>query len=219
MKETLFSLPAFQQRYFPTAIQWKACHEQLPASCIDCQKHKLADGLLSGRYYHPRPNTATSPATPTPTPDAVMPIFQEGVRPAGFKVLLGKGHEEFSTMRQQDSEEFFDYFIQSVRRQLKKTGSENGADPTEVFRFGTEQRLECGECGKVRYMVEGGDVVSVPVPAKETGKDEEGRPTYEEVASKTCVDQFTGVEGLEYTCPSCQKKVIAKKHVAWSMII
>ena len=163
VKETLFSLPAFQQRYFPTAIHWEACHEQLPASCIDCQKHKLADGLLSGRYYHPRPHTATSPATPAPTPDAVMPIFQAGVLPAGFKALVGKGHEEFATMRQQDAEEFLAPLLR-LRRHARRLGVDPAVEPTEAFAFGMEA---CGECRRVWYRMDACDALGVPVPAKD----------------------------------------------------
>ena len=210
--QTLFSLPAFQQRYFPTAAtHWEACHEQLPASCIDCQMHKLADGLLSGRYSHPRPHAATPPATPAPTPDAAVPVFQEGVRPAGFKALVGKGHEEFATMRQQDAEEFLAHLLSVLRRHARRLGADPAAEPTEVFAFGMEQRLACGECGRVRYRVDACDALGVPVPAKEKGKDEEGRVVYEEVALKACLEMVKGTEALEYQCPGCQKKVIATK--------
>lgn len=175
--------------------------------------HKLADGLLSGRYSHPRP-ASTGPAAPKATNplahDSPAPVFQEGVRPAGFKALVGKGHEEFATMRQQDAEEFFGHLLTVLRRHAKRAG-QSQAEPTEVFAFGMEQRLECGECKRVRYRVDAADVASVPVPARETGKDGEGRTTYEEVALKECLDILTAPEALEYSCPACQKNVIATR--------
>ena len=121
--QTLFSLSAFQQRYLPTATaHWEVCQEPLPASCIDCQMHKLADGLLSGRYSHPRPHAATSPSAPKETNplahDSPTPVFQEGVRPSTFKALVGRGHDEFSTMRQQDAEEFFGFFMDTLEEEL-----------------------------------------------------------------------------------------------------
>jgi ubiquitin carboxyl-terminal hydrolase 5/13 len=48
------------------------------------------------------------------------PVFQEGIRPTGFKALIGKGHEEFSTMKQQDSEEFLGHLITVLRRDAHK---------------------------------------------------------------------------------------------------
>lgn len=213
--QTVFSLPAFRERYYPSAAtHWQTCSETLPADCVDCQMHKLADGLLSGRYSHPRPSSSPSdPKTTNPLAhDSPTPVFQEGVRPSGFKALIGKGHEEFSTMRQQDSEEFFTYLLTTLRRHAKKTGGAQ-KEPTQVFEFGMEQRLECGECKRVRYRTDNVDVLSVPVPAKEKGKDADGKTLYEDVQLKECLDMVTGAEALEYTCPACQKGVIATKWV------
>ncbi|KAI8969677.1 ubiquitinyl hydrolase [Trametes punicea] len=214
--QTLFSLPAFRQRYYPTAAaHWATCQETLPANCVDCQMHKLADGLLSGRYSHPRPHQSNSPSAPKETNplahDTPTPVFQEGVRPIGFKALIGKGHEEFATMRQQDAEEFFTHLVTVLRRNAKKAGVDERNEPTEIFAFGMEQRLECGECKRVRYRVDSMDTLSVPVPAREKGRDAEGKTLYEEVQLKECLDTVTGTEALEYLCPACQKKVIATK--------
>ncbi|KIO22723.1 hypothetical protein M407DRAFT_9788 [Tulasnella calospora MUT 4182] len=112
--QSLFSLPAFQTRFYPTSLAHAAtCPEPLPASCLECQMGKLADGLLSGRYSHPRKVPDPSAVVHSPSPDApdhTAPQFQEGLKPTMFKALIGKGHEEFSTMRQQDSEDL-DAFI------------------------------------------------------------------------------------------------------------
>ena len=212
--QTLFSLTSFRERYLPTAAtHWELCQEPLPANCVDCQMHKLADGLLSGRYSHPRPHSTQSPPTPKEANDSPIPVFQEGVRPAGFKALVGKGHEEFATMRQQDAEEFFTHLVSVLRRHAKRLGLDAAREPTEVFAFGMEQRLECGECKRVSYRVDAADTASVPVPARETGKDAEGRMGYGEVRLLECLDVLTGAEALEYQCPGCQKKVIATKWV------
>ena len=130
-----------------------------------------------------------------------------------FKALIGKGHEEFSTMRQQDSEEFFTHFISAIRRQVKKTGVT--VDPTEIFTFGMEQRLQCNDCMKVRYRVDATDVASVPVPKRGKGLDTDGKTLFDDVSLKECLDVMTGVEALEYTCPSCNKEVIARKYAIY----
>ncbi|KAG8957804.1 hypothetical protein FRC03_009778 [Tulasnella sp. 419] len=204
--QALYVIPAFQERYLPTAsLHALICPEPLPASCLDCQMHKIADGLLSGRYSHPRPSDSETSEGPN---------FQEGIKPTMFKALIGKGHEEFSTMRQQDSEEFLGHLLKILRQNDKKKGSEtvDGVpQPTEVFKFGVEQRLQCGECKKVRYRVDSQDVASVPVPAKEKGTEEDGKKIYEPVEMMKCLEMFTGTEALEYHCPSCSKTVIATK--------
>ena len=76
---------------------------------------KIADGLLSGRYSHP-----TSHAQSTTERGSVA--FQKGLRPMGFKALVGKGHAEFATMKQQDSEEFLAHLLEVLRRDARKTG-------------------------------------------------------------------------------------------------
>lgn len=40
--------------------------------------------------------------------------MQNGIAPRMFKSLIGKGHPEFSTNRQQDAQEFFLHFINMV---------------------------------------------------------------------------------------------------------
>lgn len=62
-----------------------------PADCLQCQLSKLADGLLSGRYSQAVQTNETESEAPG----------QDGITPAMFKTLIGKGHEEFATMRQQ----------------------------------------------------------------------------------------------------------------------
>lgn len=219
--QTIFALPSFQERYFGTvALHTLLCPEPLPASCLECQLDKIADGLLSGRYSHPRNHPDPNALIHSPSPDALdhtAPVFQEGLKPTMFKALIGKGHEEFSTMRQQDSEEFFQHLLKCIRQDTKKKGSKEEDEPTEIFRFGMEQRLQCGDCRKVRYRVDGQDSVSVPVPAKEKpsvpakeGAEAE-KTEYEPVQLMQCLEVLTGVEALEYHCPSCAKAVIAQK--------
>jgi ubiquitin carboxyl-terminal hydrolase 5/13 len=111
------------------------------------------------------------------------PAFQEGIKPSGFKALIDRGQEEFSTMKRQDSEEFFGDLVTLLRRHARKTGREGlfslvifmscslfSSEPTEVFAFGMEQRLQCTDCKRVRYRMDKMDVVSVAVPATEKGK-------------------------------------------------
>ena len=122
--QTIFSLPAFETRYnYNAKNHAKVCTVSLPADCVECQMHKVADGLLSGRYSHPAQfsSSGTLPIAidplqhPSPTP-----VFQNGIKPTGFKALIGKGHEEFSTMKQQDSEEFFTHLMTVLRRDMQK---------------------------------------------------------------------------------------------------
>jgi len=165
---------------------------------------KLADGLLSARYSHP----AKSP--PEQQSDD-QPIFQEGIRPAQFKTLIGKGHEEFATMRQQDSEEFLQHLLSRLRKEAKHQGRSEDTEATDIFRFGMEQKLQCGGCRRVGYKVDEVDLASLPVSAIEK-VTEDGKKIYEEVQLEECLDALCGEEQLaDYACSVCGTKVLAEK--------
>lgn len=238
--QALFSLPVFHSRYLdayrPHTTQ---CSNPLPATCFECQMTKVADGLFSGRYSVPRKSEKAKESDEGP-------IFQEGIRPSMFKALVGKGHEEFSTMRQQDADEFLKHLFSFIERENTKlaVNDNSGApiqDPTRSFSFGLEQRLQCTECHKVRYTVEAQDAgISLPVPLRvkksETGKQDKGKlaaegdnaaeeasqnadPSkveYEEIDIRECLDRFTAAETLNYHCPSCKKAVKATKRTLFT---
>jgi len=173
---------------------------------------KISDGLRSGRYS--RPGSATQQ-------EDASKRFQEGIKPNMFKALVGKGHEEFSTMRQQDSEEFLQHLIQRLRDEAKKRDFKQEDEATEAFRFGMEQKLICGECQGVRLKVDSVDSISVPMPVKEiessvvlgAGDAGSAAPTkqYEPVDLTTCLRMAVESVTLDWTCPKCNKGVKALK--------
>jgi ubiquitin carboxyl-terminal hydrolase 5/13 len=190
---------------------------------------KVADGLLSGRYAIPRPlQPEEAPTTPA---------FQEGVKPSGFKTLIGKGHPEFATMRQQDAAEFLGHLVKTLQASSKRHSLE---DVTRTFRFLVEQKLKCDTCGGVRLRVDEEDKLTLIVPAIEkvaaTNADEPGMdvdaseakgkgaaegenktapPTaakveFETVELASLLESFVAPRTLdEYRCPKCDKKVSA----------
>ncbi|GMK55843.1 hypothetical protein CspeluHIS016_0208990 [Cutaneotrichosporon spelunceum] len=207
----IFSLPAFRERYFTEQAQhhFQTCEKPLPADCLECQMLKLADGLLSGRYSVP---ARAPPIAHSEFEVAEAPKFQEGIRPAQFKALIGKGHEEFSTMRQQDSEEFLQHLLDRLRTEAKRQGRNEELEATNIFRFGMEQRLMCDECRRVGYKVDGVDLASLPVEAVELGTGEDGKKHFQPVTLESCIDALCATEELaDYACGTCKKKVRAEK--------
>jgi len=207
----------------------------LPADCLECQIQKVADGLLSGRYAIPqyipplpKPSISAAEAfSSTSTPDVLyhpvppssdpehQPAFQAGIRPNAFRSIIGKNHNEFSTMRQQDAEEFFAHLLKRVREDNKRLGIVLGGDgdATRVFKYGMEQRLQCQSCKKVSYRVDAMDTLSVQVPAEEEEIPSEGekKTKYKPVKLTSCIDSFLSAEALHYTCPVENTQVIATK--------
>lgn len=237
--QSLFSLPAFQDRYLMSFVAHpSACTSSSPATCFECQMSKIADGLLSGRYSVPHvlessDALAGSDVAATGQEDKPRVHFQEGVRPAMFKSLVGKDHPEFSTMRQQDAGEFLAHLLEYIRRASKQLGAD---EPTGIFGYAVEERLECTECHGVRYKSQKDEMLSLQVPVKErqtmdvesvpgeASASSEVKTTYENhkdrkveyepVELASCLEDHTHPIEIEYNCPACEKKVKAVKYVA-----
>ena len=209
-------------RYYED-IQDKPLECLNPAEDLETQLRKLADGLISGRYSKPDSSVTSSHVS------AEFP-HQKGLAPSMFKSLIGKGHAEFSTMRQQDAFELLLHVFKLITRSSHNATLQ---DPVATFKFAMEQRLQCLSCKKVSYKTDIQDNITVPVPARRikqasedmevdaTGGKEIGakKDVFEPVTIKECLDIFTGEEILEYTCKACGSKAGAKKYIAQTRII
>lgn len=58
-------------------------------------------------------------------------FVENGIRPTSFKALIGRGHSEFSTNRQQDAQEFFLHLLNVMEKAFVKDGN----NPAEGFQF------------------------------------------------------------------------------------
>lgn len=195
--QCLFDLPAFQKRYFETSDDLPIINE--PAEDLETQLRKLGDGLLSGRYSKPDSDAVAAGGQDPST------VHQRGLAPAMFKHLIGRGHPEFSTMRQQDAFELFQHLFKLITRSKHPSPD---ADPTLPFRFAVEQRLQCRGCKKVRYSTTEQDniMIILPMEKESQAEGEDGPAPWKPVTLKQCLDDFTAEEVVELTCSSCGSK-------------
>ncbi|KAK3687107.1 ubiquitin C-terminal hydrolase Ubp14 [Vermiconidia calcicola] len=211
--QSLFSMPEFEQRYYRPDEPLPPLSK--PAEDLEVQLRKIADGLLSGRYSVPDKSIASFN-------EAQEQPYQKGLAPAMLKHLIGKGHPEFSTMRQQDSFELLLHLLKLITRsqQVARGQYKDVADPVEAFRFVMEQRLQCLNCKKVRYSQDEMETLSVAVPIKRlpqsdtpmTGSEkEEKKEEFEPVTLKQCLDDFTAAEVVELKCASCDQSGFTKQ--------
>ncbi|EEP80832.1 conserved hypothetical protein [Uncinocarpus reesii 1704] len=201
--QCLFSLPEFGCRYFKPTEQPPAV--PLPAEDLETQLRKLADGLMSGRYSVPDSDAVAH------TSSKDLP-YQTGLSPGMLKHLIGRGHDEFSTMRQQDAFELLLHLFKLIN--LSKHS--DLLNPVTSFRFALEQRLQCLSCGKVRYKVDEQDNISISVPVRRLSEKDnvgsqtsETKPTqsnFQRVTIRECLDIFTAEEVVELTCSGCGSK-------------
>ncbi|KAF7506564.1 hypothetical protein GJ744_011601 [Endocarpon pusillum] len=204
--QCLFSLPEFRLRYYRPQDTPPASN--YPAEDFETQLRKIADGLLSGRYSYPQTDVQAIPDDPE------VP-HQIGLAPAMLKHLIGRGHEEFSTMRQQDAFELLLHLFKLITISQHPPPFQ---DPITSFRFAMEQRLQCLNCRKVRYRTDEQDNISIPVPVRRkpasapTTNDSETKTSplagadFESVTLQECLDIFTSPDTVELTCPSCTSK-------------
>lgn len=76
-----------------------------------------------------------------------------------FKYLVGQNHREFSSGRQQDASEYFQFLLDAIDRSERTNESRLIAPrpyfalPTaKLFEFEFERRLQCQKTGQVRYV-------------------------------------------------------------------
>lgn len=103
--------------------------------------------MWSGKYSVPPP-----PGSPV---DADPP----GICPLMFKTLVGRGHPEFSTKKQQDAQEFLLHLLTLLERNTK-----NNFNPGECFKFKVEERFQCSASKKVKYLTRSDLILPLIIP-------------------------------------------------------
>jgi len=120
-----------------------------PASDFTLQMAKLCQSIDSGKYSLPRSEDDDDGET--------VP----GIRPTMFKHLVGKGHPEFSSSRQQDSQEFYLHLLNMMAKAHQKT---NSPLPITSLQFLCEDRHVCRASGMVRYKQRLEDYLPLQIP-------------------------------------------------------
>lgn len=148
--QMLFSIDSFINKYYASCENYFKQGPIEPSSDFKVQMAKLAYGLLSGCYSNEKKQGP------------------KGIKPQSFKNLIGRGHVEFSTKRQQDAQEFLAFLITLIDRNCR-----NEPNPADVFKFSLEDRIQDLQSNFVKYKKRVDNFISLPV-AKEaiTNKQE-----------------------------------------------
>uniref|UniRef100_A0A8C5PHV7 Ubiquitin carboxyl-terminal hydrolase n=1 Tax=Leptobrachium leishanense TaxID=445787 RepID=A0A8C5PHV7_9ANUR len=216
--QVIFSIAAFQQKYVDRMEQIFQKAPSDPTQDFNTQVAKLGNGLLSGEHSKPAVEKENDAASE-------QRGLQDGIAPRMFKALVGKGHPEFSTNRQQDAQEFFLHFINMVERNCRSS-----SNPNEVFRFLVEEKIKCLVSQKVKYTQRVEYILQLPVPMEAAlNKEElsvyeqnrlqaeqEHRPPPELVRARipftSCLEAFAAPEQLdEFWSTALQAKTNALK--------
>jgi ubiquitin carboxyl-terminal hydrolase 5/13 len=149
LMQVLFIIPDFVNKYASEANRSEYLQRAQidPSNDFNFQMCKLADGLLSGNYSH--------------KPVADTPGIPKGIRPLSFKTLMGRGHPEFSTKRQQDAHEYLMHLI-SLYEHCSRTDPVR-TNPFEALKFQVEERIECAQSKYVKYTSRDEYCLSLPI--------------------------------------------------------
>lgn len=144
--QVVFTIPDFQKRYSDAVNEIFANAPADPTSDFTVQMAKLGHGLLSGDYSKSQDGGDENICAPT------------GIRPQMFKTLIGKGHPEFSTKRQQDAQEFFLHLLS-----LLEKNNRGKFNPSDCFKYKVEDRVECSVSRKVKYTDRTDYMIGLPI--------------------------------------------------------
>jgi len=221
--QVLFSIPEFAEKYSSDTNR----NEYLRRAAIDpsndfsFQMSKLGHGLLSGKYSV-EPEKTEQKAIPAP----------KGIKPTSFKSLIGKGHPEFMTKRQQDAHEFLMHLISLMERNARNDLVQTQQNPIESLKFKLEERIECAQSSHVKYTSRDEYCLSVPISkelalnkpqleeydARKTAaalagkKLEPGDIVRPEIALTDCLKAFAQIEHIEdFYSSSTRTKGVAYK--------
>lgn len=219
--QVLSSIREFSKVYEETSSELFKGHMQDPCSDFNTQISKVFAGLMSGDYSNRLHDGASSHDNKT-----------NGITPASFKRLVGKGHVEFSSNRQQDAQEFLMHLMQLVEKNSRLLGT----CPSNCFKFLIEERIECDESRMVRYSERSEFVMALPVPydyatnlqavheyeaMKEKAKKDKTVNVEDVVRAnvpfRVCLEKFMQDDVIEdFWSPALERKTTAKKRTRFT---
>ena len=151
--QVLFSIPQFIEHYFEKVELHSLFDSTDITKNLDIQLKKLANGLLSKRYFRdPSLFTAELPKSDSYNYNSISPIH--------LRSAFGFRHSEFSSTRQQDAQEYLLHVLNKVDTNLKFSGN----NPCTIFRFQLEERLECLQTHSTQYSTRDEFILSLTIP-------------------------------------------------------
>jgi ubiquitin carboxyl-terminal hydrolase 5/13 len=198
--QVLLTLPQFVQRYYADNAHLEHCPVAVNATCMQCQVAKLARGVLSGQYSVQR---WTKPVETEPGQFTEPMEYQDGIKPYMFKQIIGKGHAEFSSAKQQDAYEYFTHLLTELERADKASREEFVG---KIFEFYLTTRLQCSACRGVLYREDKTSSVSLSIPIDYALDSDDFRVNF-----KNCLDAFAEGTHVDLLCPRCKRSQIFSK--------
>ncbi|CAF4918776.1 unnamed protein product [Pieris macdunnoughi] len=156
--QVLFRMPDFVQHFVDGVADIFSNLPEDPVNDFNVQSAKVGVGLISGRYSFPRDDSR----------------FQPGISLHMFRQLIGKGHPEFMTKRQQDAHEFYLHFL-TLLEVIPHAIISNATvgicapvfglpNPSDCLKLVVEERIQCTESLNVKCVQRPEHYLPLPVP-------------------------------------------------------
>ncbi|GAX82603.1 hypothetical protein CEUSTIGMA_g10029.t1 [Chlamydomonas eustigma] len=180
--QILLTIPEIRARYVDLGDHIFRTAPSEPANDMAAQLAKVSRALALGLTGRALPGAPSSSSMDTDQPAAVQAteddlVKANAVRPYMFKSIFGKGHAEFSSGRQQDALEYFQYMLEQISRIEHANGerlSLSAIPPTKsAFTFSYEDRVQCLESERVSYKQRVENTVQVDIPLEAAINKEE----------------------------------------------
>eukprot|EP00040_Diaphanoeca_grandis_P027879 m.159692 g.159692 ORF g.159692 m.159692 type:complete len:829 (-) comp31148_c0_seq1:27-2513(-) len=225
--QVLFSLNEIKTRYVENGAADKIFNTspENPNNDFVTQMAKLGVGLTSDRYA----------AVPKDKGEGEVAASEVCVRPMSFRSLVGRGHSEFSSSRQQDAAEYLQHLLDVMTKAERTSKDRLGGDTTHPsashFDMTIEERLCCVESTQVRYVSAKSNILrlNVPIEAAENATeykeyqetkrakisvevDKNEAAVVPRVPFSACLNQFLADESIpDFFSSALNRKTLAKK--------
>lgn len=154
---------------------------------LNFQLVKLAHGLLSGEFGKPLEDGS-----------------QVGIAPTSFKTLIGKDHEEFSSMKQQDAFEFWNYLLTKVDDLDKHLN--------DVFRFVTIDKFKIAESSEVMVKKQLTESLTLPMVIELDHIDDKGVRHYKPQKFMDSLTSYLSPEEIDWKKDKAIKTTFIKSY-------
>lgn len=181
--QVLSAMPEFRARYLPHAAAiFSSMPARTAADDVTAQFAKLAVALGTDKYVPSAAREGLAPLAPGASEEVAKAHSEAAERlasmayvaPSMLRNLLGRGHAAFSTMQQQDAEEYWGHLLDRLQReeQRQRANGGPGCDALagigghlgSLFEFEEETRLQCLTSTTVRYTTGPARSIVLPIP-------------------------------------------------------
>jgi len=173
LMQVLLAIPEFAKKYNDENLLKNS--PSISSTHFTTQMAKVAIAVLTDTYIEKKEgkekevkekevkgSTSTTTVTVTATATGtLLDVDSWEICPKMFRDVVGRGHPDFSTARQQDVFQYYQHILSVIERAEQSSGNQTNLQ--KLFSFDIEERIQCSVSNKVKYKITQGENV-FPLP-------------------------------------------------------